>query len=287
MLPTRLLLAPAALVLACSTTTPPPRSDPTSKPSNITSGSAPASEGTATPNPPSTLDACRDDLATWSSKPYGPSTVEDLQRLKEEGSIARAQIVAGLVTASCPATPGGNITIAVHHYAGGSTPVRAITGDIDDCAVAECVTQAVVNAITTREITIPLELGFLISLIVSEDGKMSEAPRFTPAANLEEYCGYRGAGETPSAELINGVMDSYSDAIAGCRRDHAHDQAESRGQMRVRLQVGHDGSVDEVSVEEYTSPDCSVGVCVLEVLRKMTFPRIEGGALSATFNVKL
>jgi TonB family protein len=91
-----------------------------------------------------------------------------------------------------------------------------------------------------------------------------------------------GGAKSDLPESLDRAMISNGIAAVKARVSTCGDRSPAKGKVKVKVQVGGDGRVSNVSVE--TSPDPALGACVSAAVQKATFAKTQkGGSFSYPF----
>jgi len=99
-----------------------------------------------------------------------------------------------------------------------------------------------------------------------------------PATHVQATAPEETVSGAPLAERdsILAVLHSTADPALSCYTTALAGQSDLFGEMRVRLQIAADGSVQEVSTTHSTLRSGSLEACVLEVVKELSFPAPSG-----------
>lgn len=228
---------------------------------------------------------CKPEFARFNPRTDTPTTPEEVEAQKKARAVGEAMPsrMAGHV---CSGSKGGGVLLHMARKPNGTTSAAFTGGTIEDCEVLECVIKRAEEVAVEEELLDGTTASF--GVFVEEDGRVGEwlGDHRVPT-RTEPYCGVRpGNGRLP-AEHIRSTVRSSFDSLRKCYEDLGlKKDPKMKGLIKVRFVIGRDGTVTHAGSGEYTFPECSVGVCILEEFSKLKFDKPAGGIVTVTYPIK-
>ncbi len=246
---------------------------------------APSAESSGSPSAADSPIDCKAEFARLN-----PSTTETLPP-EEQEKAARAKVAGERVASKvsgrfCPGSEGGGVLLRAAPRPDGSTQVEVTGGTVENCEVLECVQKHAEDA--AGEVLVPEGHSARFGVFVEDDGKLSKWPDgHRVPTRTEPYCGVKPEGGRLPAESIRSTVRASFDSLRKCYEEVglARDP-EMTGMIKVRFVIGREGTVTHVGAGEYTFPECSVGVCILEEFSKLQFDKPDGGIVTVTYPIQ-
>jgi hypothetical protein len=184
-------------------------------------------------------------------------------------------------------------------YASGGTPTAqyVLASTSSNCAIANCVKSAL-KAVTAPALpnnsTATVSAGVTLELrpnapavLASKEASDAAFPAQSPEA--EALC----HEETPSAggrlppEVIQRIVRAHFADFRICYDGGLARNPNLEGRVDIRFVINRDGGVTDAILNANTLPDCSVGRCVANAFKKLSFPEPQGGIVTVVYPIML
>jgi len=176
------------------------------------------------------------------------------------------------------------------------TTPPARSEDVPDTAAAasKCVSQRLgeVERMDAEDRRGALQKLEKSSLVASEEDKrrvedaLAALPKDEPSPDIAKMPEHPTVGGRLPAAVIQRILRSAASRFRKCYEKALANMPGLEGTVKVRFNIGTDGSVSSVRTSGSDIPDPSVPRCIADVVEKLAFPQPEGGIVTVTYPMR-